>query len=164
MIRLWALLLCLTACVGTGASATVDLDTAAAPLARQLCEVCGMTVDDQVSPRGQALHRDGTHVHFCSIGDMRAYMDAPSPRGAPVALHVESVPGGFEPASKDTSARPWVSAKTAFYVVGFERPGIMGKPVASFERADEAAAAAERLGGRVVTWEQLRKTPSYEVP
>ena len=146
----------LSACSGSSATTADPASTAAQPLARQMCEVCGMVVDEQPSPRGQLVHRDGTHLHFCSLGDMRIYLSAPSPRGKPVAMHVEDLPTSFDPAATDTVERPWIDATSAHYVVGFERAGIMGKPVATFSDRAAADQVAARVSGQVVSWEAWR--------
>ena len=140
--------------------------TAAAPesLAGHECAVCGMVVDEQPAPRGQVLHRGGERAFLCSLGDLRAYVQAPNPLGAPSATWVEALGADWTPDSRDASQKGWVPAGDAAYVVGFERPGVMGQPVASFGRAPDARAVAEAEGRRTVTWRQLEAAPFNTLP
>ncbi len=110
------------------------------------------------------MHRDGEHAFLCSLGDLRAYVQAPNPRGEPVATFVEGLPEGLDLHGMDSVVQPWVSAEDAHYVVDFERPGVMGLPVGSFASAQGAALAASALSGRQATWNALRATPFNELP
>ena len=99
------------------------------------CGVCGMTVADQPSPRGQVAHRDGEHVFFCSLGDLAVSLDAPGPRGTPEALWVEVLPAGLDPADHDTAPQAWVLADEAVYQFGPARR-VLGRPVLSFAQGE----------------------------
>lgn len=164
MKALWmAAALTLAACSGTGAT-TATVDIAPQALEGQECAVCGMTVRDQPSPRGQVLHKDGTHLHFCSLGDLRAHLEAPSPHGRVLGTWVEALPADYDPGAHDTALQPVIPAERASYVVGFERPRVMGRPTLAFEDPTAAAAAAQRVGGHVVDWSRMTATPSHQVP
>jgi nitrous oxide reductase accessory protein NosL len=157
MIALLALLACSSTAVPDAAPPVPEA------LARQECDVCGMTVAGQPPPRGQVQHRDGTHLHFCSLGDLRAHLEAPSPHGAVVATWVELLPAG-DPLALPLDALPVGRAEEASFVVGFARPGTMGRPALAYARSAEAEVAAAALGGRVVGWAALRAAPSFEDP
>ena len=152
MIWLWLL-----GCGGGGAS---TVDTTPDPIGYDECVVCGMVVSEQPPPRGQAIHRDGTHAFACSLGDLRAFLQAPSPLGPPVAVYVEAL-------GDDLDAQgplPWVAAASATYVSGVDRPLVMGVPLLSY--ADRAAAerAAATHGGTVHDWVSVSATPFSEPP
>lgn len=134
------------------------------PLSGTVCAACGMVVSEEPSPRGQVLHRDGTHAHLCSLGDLRAYLQAPNPHGKAVAVWVEVLPPDVDPARRSTTPLPWLRAEQAHFVVGFERPGTMGRPALSFATAAYAAEAAARIGGGTASWEALLTTPHHEDP
>lgn len=119
------------------------------------CAACGMFVHEQPSPRGQVVHRDGTREYFCAIADMLAYLEAPSPHGEAVGIYVETLAPDAEPSSRDATARPWLPAAEAGYVIGIER-SVMGEPVMSFATAEQARAAATRLSARALDWAALR--------
>lgn len=154
--------LLLGACGGPKTTADVDLTPAAMTDAE--CAVCGMVVSEQPAPRGQVVYRDGTHLHTCSIADLRALVQAPSSRGTPVGVYVEGLEASFDPATADLSPRPWLAAEDAWFVFGATRPMVMGLPVLTF--ADEAAAtqAATALSGTHAQWEQVSAVPFNEAP
>ena len=141
------------ACSGAGDQAPVSVEPTA--IAGTECASCGMFVSEQPSPRGQVVYRDGTHEHFCSLGDMRMALKAPSPHGKTTAIFVESLAPGFDPAKNDTAPLSWMSASEAHYVSGVERPMVMGTPLLSYPDAETAAAEAARLGGQALAWESL---------
>lgn len=159
MIALW---LALAGCGGDGPAAAVDVGPA--DLTDAMCAVCGMVVAEQPAPRGQAVYRDGTHLHTCSLGDLRALVQAPSPRGAPVAVYVEDLGPSFDPAANDTAERAWVSVEAAWFVFGAERPLVMGLPVLSYGDEAAARAAAVELGAAPARWEALVATPFNAAP
>ena len=146
MIRALPMLL-LLACNSAGTADKQSVATEPAPIGLAECGVCNMVVAEQPAPRGQVLHRDGTHVHFCSLGDMRAYVQAPGPRGKPIGAWVEGLEAGFDPTALDVAERSWIPAEEAHFVVGFER-AVMGRPSLSFADAGAATTAAERLDAR----------------
>lgn len=162
--RLAALLLAALLIACGGDEAASDVDTSPAAIAHHECAVCGMVVAEQPAPRGQAVHRDGTHAFACSLGDLRAYLQSPNPRGEPVAVYVESLPAGADPASRVTEAQDWTAASDAFFVPAPDREGIMGEPLLAFADRAAAEAAAAQTGTGVVDWEQLADTPFSELP
>jgi len=158
MTLLWLALAC------GGASTQAVANVSAAPIDGAECAVCGMTVGEQLAPRGQAVFRDGTHAHVCSVQELRALVQAPSSRGAPVAVYVEALPDDFDVATGSSAALPWISADEARFVYGASRPMIMGEPALVFADDAGAAAAARALGAGVVRWPALRDTPFNNVP
>jgi len=156
-------LLLMLACSGSADDAAA-VDTTAASNAAAQCDVCAMTVAEQPSPRAQVVYRDGARAHFCSLGELRAALQAPSPHGSAVATYVEALPADFDPAANTAAPLPWIPAEDAWYVFGAERPLVMGLPVLSF--ADEAAAreSAQRLGREPVAWTAVRETPFNQTP
>jgi nitrous oxide reductase accessory protein NosL len=149
------------AAVGCGkgdSSAGGATSTEPLPLAREHeCAACGMIVVDQSAPRAQLVHRDGTRQRFCSIGDLLAYLDAPSPHGAVVAIYVELQDPAADPREFSVAPRPWSAAERAFYVVGIDKPRVMGEPVMVYASEAEARAVAERYGGRAIDWDAVRE-------
>ncbi len=151
--------------LGCGGSAkTVDADLTSHETHGDECAVCGMVVDEQPAPRGQVVFRDGTHKFTCSLGDLRAYVQAPNPLGDPARIYVEDVGENFDIKSSAAVAKPWIDAGEASYVVGIQRAGIMGEPAVSFRSAREAAAFAESSGGRLVSWSAMKTTPFNKIP
>lgn len=139
---------------GPGAGATAVPE----PIADHDCGACGMIVREQPSPRAQIVHRDGTHVWFCSIADVVAYLGAPSPHGRIEQIWVETLPVDADPAANDVAERPWRRAQDAAFVLGVERGSVMGTPVLAYATSADSAAAASRLGGRAVGWDEVVRT------
>jgi nitrous oxide reductase accessory protein NosL len=114
-------------------------------------EVCGMLVREQSAPRGQVIHRDGSHFFFCSLADMLVHLGAPSPHGRAEAVFVEVLDPLEDPMLSHTSVHPWVPAEDAVYVVGIERQGIMGEPVLTYvDRSDAERAIQGHRGARML--------------
>lgn len=103
--------------------------------------VCGMIVRDQSAPRGQVIHRDGERAFLCSIGDLLAYLEAPSPHGNPASILVEVMDPSEDPSVPHTGDHPWIAARDGVYVVGIPRRQIMGPPVLIYRDR----ASAERV-------------------
>jgi nitrous oxide reductase accessory protein NosL len=136
-------------------SAREAVESAPIPISDQEGAVCGMLLREQSAPRSQVVHRDGERSFLCSIGDLLAYMSAPSPHGAPVRVLVEVLQPSQDPAESHTGAHPWIDAEAGVYVVGIERPQIMGAPVLIYR---DRAAAEQMIAGtsaKILRWEDL---------
>lgn len=136
---------------GPGAGATA----APEPIADHDCGACGMIVREQPSPRAQVVHRDGTHVWFCSIADVVAYLGSPSGHGRIEQIWVETLAADADPAADDVADRPWAHASDAAFVLGVERERVMGAAVLAFATRADADAAASRLGARAASWDEV---------
>ncbi|MCP4804301.1 MAG: hypothetical protein GY913_23180 [Proteobacteria bacterium] len=156
------MLLLALACSTGSEQASVEVE--AKPLTGAGCAVCGMFVAEQPSPRAQLVYGDGTHVHFCGVGDLRASLQAPSPQGEVLQAWVEALPADFDVAADSTAALPWVPAESAWFAFGMERPLVMGLPALSF--GDEAVArqVATRLGLELHAWESVQASPFDQIP
>ncbi len=127
-------------------------------LSDQQDEVCGMLVREQSAPRSQVIHSDGSRFFFCSIGDMLVYLGAPSPHGRPNAIFVEVMEPQEDPSQPHTGMHPWLPAEDAVYVVGIERPSIMGEPVLTYAaRSDAEHVIARHAGAQVLDVAGLRE-------
>ena len=156
-LLLQLLVVSLAACSGA-ASAPEGAAASPEPIAEHECGTCGMIVREQVSPRAQIVHRDGTREWFCSMADVVAYLGSPSAHGRIEHVWVEALPADVDPASGDASERPWIQADDAFFVIGFERVGVMGTPVLAFASEAEANGAATRLHARALRWTEVVTT------
>ncbi len=162
----WLLALALTtgvACGGADPKAQPTAEHSAAPIGVSECAACGMVVREQPAPRGQLVHRDGTRKYFCSLGDLAHYLLAPSPHGDAVAVFVElHEPGDAQKASSHEA--PWVAAESAVFVLGIERPLVMGRPALAFRTRADAEQVRARLGGEVLEWTAARDYLVQEEP
>ena len=142
---------------GAGEQATTAA-ASAAPIGPAECAACGMVVREQPAPRVQVLHRDGTRRYFCSVGDAVRYLESPSPHGEALSTFVEVLSPNADPQRTDPAELEWVKAESASFVSGVERPRIMGPPVLAYRSAGEARRVAQAHAGKVVSWEELRRT------
>lgn len=129
---------------------------APAPIADQEGAVCGMVVRDQSAPRAQVVHRDGTRAFLCSIGDLLAYLQVPSPHGAAEAVLVEVMAADEDPLEAHTGPHPWLPAAQAVFLVGIERRGIMGEPVLVYRDLETAARVARGTSAQALDFAALR--------
>ncbi len=129
----------------------------AVALADQEDAVCGMLVRGQSAPRGQLVHRDGTRLFFCSLGDLLVHLSAPSPHGEVKAVFVEVMEPDEDPLESHPGPHAWLRAEEVTFVVGVPRRGIMGPPVLSYRDAAAAeSAVGERDGVRLLDFAGLR--------
>ncbi|MCO4761361.1 MAG: nitrous oxide reductase accessory protein NosL [Myxococcales bacterium] len=155
MRRLLKLTLILLAAVVMAGCGKEQAKVAAKPVSAKAigpaeCAACGMVVREQPAPRGQLVHRDGTHVFFCSLGDMVQYIQAPSPHGKATHVYVETLDTKVDPEKPEMGARPWILAGKAHYLLGAKRRGIMGPPVLSFGNQADADAVKKRLDSAAI--------------
>ncbi|MGI9431584.1 MAG: nitrous oxide reductase accessory protein NosL [Myxococcota bacterium] len=117
--------------------------------------VCGMIVRDQSAPRGQVIHRDGERSFLCSIGDLLAYLEAPSPHGDPASVLVEVMDPSEDPWETHVGAHPWIPAHDGVYVVGVRQRQIMGPPVLVYRDRGSAERVIAGTDGRVLDYPEL---------
>ena len=119
--------------------------------------VCGMVVSEQPAPRAQVVHRDGTRLFLCGIGDLLAHLEAPSPHGRPVDIWVEAMEPDEDPRDVHLDEHEWIRAEKAVYRIGDERPPIiMGEPVMTYRDRATAERAISHGPTRLLDFEELR--------
>lgn len=127
-------------------------------IADQAGAVCGMYVAEQPAPRAQVVHRDGTRLFLCSIGDLLVHLSVPSPHGAARRIFVEVLEPTEDPEAPATGAHRWQDATTVRYVIGVPRPGVMGLPVLTYaDRASAEDIAKRYPGAEVLDWPGLER-------
>ncbi len=103
------------------------------PPARAKCPVCGMCVAKYPDWTGAIVFRDAATVYFDGPKDLFAYYLAPEKydrsrkRGDVAALYV-----------KDYYSLAFIDGREAFYVVGSDVRGPMGKELVPFARKGDA--------------------------
>ncbi len=147
----------LSACSPANEQQTM-LHKAATIEASDECHLCGMLISNFGGPKGE-LFRNGVTdeqsntVHkFCSTRDMFSFYLDPENNRNVTSMFVH-----------DMSKAPWgqpndeyfIDAKTAWYVVGSNKTGAMGKTLASFSKQSDAQAFAEDFNGEVITFSQV---------
>ncbi|WNC69103.1 nitrous oxide reductase accessory protein NosL [Thalassotalea nanhaiensis] len=145
-------LLCLTACGEQDQKQIVY--QAQAIESSDECHLCGMLITNFAGPKGELYRKDrGEKVHkFCSTRDMFSFYLDPENKRNVTTIYVH-----------DMSKMPWdapndgyfIDAKTAWFVVGSEKTGAMGKTLASFSKQQDALAFAQEFGGEVLDFSQV---------
>jgi nitrous oxide reductase accessory protein NosL len=119
------------------------------------CSVCSMIVAEQPSPRAQVIYRDGTRHHLCSLADLSIEIQTPSSNGKPIATYVESLPSNFDPKKNLVIPLPWINANDAVYILGFQRPRVMGTPILSFSKSNGQIFQSNYSETVSVDWKEL---------
>jgi len=140
---------------GGDESAQQALDLGPVAISNQEGAVCGMLVREQSAPRSQVVHRDGERSFVCSVGDLLAYLDAPSPHGTPAQVLVEVLQPTQDPAESHTGDHPWIAAEEGVYVVGIERKRIMGPPVLVYRDRVSAEQVIAGTSAKIMSWDEL---------
>lgn len=117
------------------------------------CHVCGMIIERFPGPKGEVFAEGRTRpVKFCSTRDLFAYLLQPEAQTTTRAVYVHDMAGAAWAHPPDAAL---VDAREAWYVAGHPLRGAMGPTLASFARRAEAAAFAERRGGRVLAFDDV---------
>ena len=119
--------------------------------------VCGMVVSEQPAPRAQVVHRDGTRLFLCGIGDLLVHLEARSPHGAPIEIYVEAMEIDEDPRDIDLSEHEWIRAEDAIFRIGDERPHlIMGEPVMVYRDRSTAEKAVSHGPTSILDFSEVR--------
>jgi nitrous oxide reductase accessory protein NosL len=119
--------------------------------------VCGMVVSEQPAPRAQVVHRDGTRLFLCGIGDLLVHLEARSPHGAPVEIYVEAMEVDDDPRDVHLGVHEWVRAEGAAFRIGDERPPlIMGEPIMVYRDRSTAESAVSHGPTEILDFDELR--------
>ncbi|WP_019029654.1 nitrous oxide reductase accessory protein NosL [Colwellia piezophila] len=122
------------------------------------CHLCGMLITNFSGPKGELYRKQLSQeqsdtVHkFCSTRDMFSfYLDPENKRNVTTML------------VHDMSKSPWetpndnyfIDAKVAWFVIGSEKTGAMGKTLASFSKKIDAQTFAKEFNGQVISFDQI---------
>ena len=122
------------------------------------CHVCGMLITNFDGPKGEAFRKEqGDNVFkFCSTRDMFSYyLDPENTRNvSQMFVHdMSKMPWG-----KDSiNDKHFIDAKAAWYVIGSEKTGAMGKTLASFSLESDAQAFAKEFGGKAISFKEVNQ-------
>ncbi|PKG81560.1 nitrous oxide reductase accessory protein NosL [Colwellia sp. 75C3] len=122
------------------------------------CHLCGMLITNFDGPKGEVFRKEqGDKVFkFCSTRDMFSYyLDPENTRNvSQILVHdMSKMPWG----SDSIDDKYFIDAKVAWYVVGSEKTGAMGKTLASFSLATDAKAFADEFGGKVLNFKDVNQ-------
>lgn len=156
-IGLVAVLVLSIAACGPAEEAGESVSVAPVAIDDQEGAVCGMLVRDQSAPRAQVIHRDGERSFLCSIGDLLAYLEVPSPSGEALEVLVEVMEPDEDPLASHPEPHPWMRAADAVYVIGIPRRGIMGEPVLVYVDIETAEQVTAGTSARIVDFAELQR-------
>jgi copper chaperone NosL len=107
-------------------------------------------------PKGEVFRKEqgDTVYKFCSTRDMFSYyLDPENTRNvSQIFVHdMSKMPWG----SNSINDKHFIDAKMAWYVVGSEKMGAMGKTLASFSLQADAQAFAKEFDGNVISFKEV---------
>jgi len=120
------------------------------------CHLCGMLITHFDGPKGEVFRKEqGDKVFkFCSTRDMFSYyLDPENTRNvSQILVHdMSKMPWG----SDSIDDKHFIDAKNAWFVIGSEKTGAMGKTLASFSLQSDAKAFAKEFGGKVISFADI---------
>jgi copper chaperone NosL len=120
------------------------------------CHLCGMLIMNFDGPKGEIFRKEqGDKVFkFCSTRDMFSYyLDPENKRNvSQIFVHdMSKMPWG----SDSIDDKHFIDAKEAWFVMGSEKTGAMGKTLASFSLETDALAFAKEFGGKVLGFSEV---------
>ena len=120
------------------------------------CHLCGMLITRFDGPKAELFRQEtGEQVFkFCSTRNMFSYyLDPENKRNiTQILVHdMSKMPWG----SDSIDDKYFIDAKVAWYVVGSEKSGAMGKTLASFSIESDALAFAKEFGGQLLSFKEV---------
>ena len=141
-----------------GACGRNDAGPSAAAVAIEkgdICAVCGMYIEGQSGPRGEAYETGlSKPLKFGSTRDFFAFVTQPDEVHRLGALYVQDTAriGWVHPSD---AAASFTDARKATYVAWQPKPGAMGPTFASFAKRADAEAFRARNGGVLLRFGQI---------
>ncbi len=136
------LALALGACGTTEATGPPEID-----YGRDICEQCGMSIDDERFAAGYRLS-DGTERVFDDVGGLLVFIkDSPELDDADVWVH-------------DYETEMWVRSEDAYFVPTDEVTSPMGFGILCFSDEERATSFAQKGGDEVLNWTSVLALPT----
>ncbi len=117
------------------------------------CHLCGMIISNYPGPKGETYSKSSDSVNkFCSTRDLFSFVLQPENTRQVKEIYVH-----------DTCKTPWqrpedeyfIDAREAWYVIGSEKTGAMGKTLASFGKKADAEVFIGEFGGKLYSFEEI---------
>lgn len=117
------------------------------------CHLCGMIISNYPGPKGETYNKSSNSVSkFCSTRDLFSFV-----------LQPENIRQIKEIYVHDMSKTPWqrpedeyfIDARKAWYVIGSEQKGSMGKTLASFGKQADAEVFINEFGGKLYSFGEI---------
>lgn len=116
------------------------------------CALDGMSLKDYPGPKAQIVFKDGHIDYFCSLSELFEVLFGEDGQRGIGASYVQDM----GKADWNKPRGHWIEARSAFYVLDSRAQGAMGPAIGAFASKQAAQAFAEREGGRVLDYSQIR--------
>ncbi len=114
------------------------------------CAVCGMFVAKYKNWLTGIHFTDGTEKYFDGVKDMMAFYFSPEKYGGPGRDKIDRIQ------VRDYYTMQWIDGRKAFYVIGSDVMGPMGKELIPFAGREAAETfRKDHKGTRVLTFDQI---------
>lgn len=117
-----------------------------------VCSLDGMVLADYPGPKAQMHYAQGQPDFFCDTVEMFSLYLRPEQQKRVTAVYVQDM----GKTDWDHPQGHWIDARAAVYVHGSARRGSMGPTLASFSREEDARAFAEKHGGKVLRFAEVK--------
>ena len=117
-----------------------------------VCSLDGMALADYPGPKAQMHYAQGQPDFFCDTMEMFSLYLRPEQQKRVTAIYVQDM----GKTDWDHPQGNWMDARAAVYVHGSKRRGSMGPTLASFSREEDARAFAEKHGGKVLRFAEIK--------
>ncbi len=117
------------------------------------CHLCGMIISNFPGPKGENYTKSSDSVNkFCSTRDLFSFVLQPENKRQVKEIYVH-----------DMSKTPWqspedeyfIDAREAWFVIGSEKKGAMGKTLASFAQQADAEVFIKEFGGKLYRFDDI---------
>jgi copper chaperone NosL len=115
------------------------------------CSLDGMILMDYPGPKAQIQYDKGEPDFFCDTMEMFSIYLRPEQKKRVKALFTQDMAKTPWEQPKDN----WIDAKSAYYVLGSNKPGSMGPTLAAFSRMEDAQAFVKKFGGKVLRFDEV---------
>ncbi len=117
------------------------------------CVLDGMLLAEHPGPKAQILYANAEEPEFlCDTVEMFHLYLQPEQVRAVAAVFVQDM----GKAEWDQPRGHWIDARQAWFVLGGKRRGSMGPTIASFAQPADAATFADKYGGQVLAFDQVK--------
>jgi copper chaperone NosL len=116
------------------------------------CALDGMSLKDYPGPKAQVVFKGGRIDFFCSLSELFELLFSEGGQHGIGASYVQDM----GKADWNKPRGHWIEARSAFYVLDSRAQGAMGPAIGAFASKQDAQAFAEREGGRVLDYSQIR--------
>ena len=138
----WSLVIFLAAC----SSDPAEVQPPEMHYGEDVCDACGMLISD-AKFAAAAVEEDGTAHKFDDIGDLVSHYAAhPGTKVKAYFVH-------------DYPSENWLRAEQAFFIVSPRIQTPMAHGIAAYADRAAAAAAAQKYGVKIMTFDEIRQQP-----